>query len=45
MVMGMCLLTAAFTGLIWYGMGDNNINSATIAKVFLQFSCLLFFAL
>ncbi|KAH9550979.1 hypothetical protein CY35_10G100000 [Sphagnum magellanicum] len=34
MVMGMCLLTAAFTGLIWYGMGGNNINSVTIAKVY-----------
>jgi hypothetical protein len=42
MVMGMCLLTAAFTGLIWYGMGDNNIDSVTMAKVFLQLSCFLF---
>ncbi|KAH8948543.1 hypothetical protein BDL97_11G099600 [Sphagnum fallax] len=37
MVMGMCLLTAAFTGLIWYGMGDNNIDSVTMAKVYADF--------
>jgi hypothetical protein len=42
MVMGMCLLTAAFTGLIWYGMGNNSIDSVTMAKIFLQLSSFLF---
>jgi hypothetical protein len=42
MVMGMCLLPAAFTGLIWYGMDDNNVDSVTMAKLFLQLSSFLF---
>jgi hypothetical protein len=42
MAMGMCLLTTTFTRLIWYGMGDNNIDYLIMAKVFLQISSIIF---
>ncbi|BBN14897.1 hypothetical protein MPTK1_6g15400 [Marchantia polymorpha subsp. ruderalis] len=33
----MCALTAAFAILIWYGMGDNVVDSATLAEVYSYF--------
>ncbi|KAL3680886.1 hypothetical protein R1sor_023842 [Riccia sorocarpa] len=33
----MCAITAAFALLIWYGMGDNGVDSATLAEVYSYF--------
>ncbi|KAL2621176.1 hypothetical protein R1flu_001381 [Riccia fluitans] len=36
-VMLMCAITATFALLIWYGMGDNGVDSATLAEVYSYF--------
>jgi hypothetical protein len=37
-VLGIFILTSAFAALIWYGTGDNPIDSATMAEVQLFYS-------
>jgi hypothetical protein len=38
-VLSMSLLTVGFSLLIWYGMGNNPIDSESVAEVYLMWRC------